>query len=70
MAISIRDPRTPHKAEHLAVSMLKEFLIFRALAWFYDHILMEYYEICLWNMNGLYIDGSCLLVGSRTWPPS
>ena len=34
---------------------LKEFLVLDALAWFYDYILMYYFELYLWNRNGLYI---------------
>ena len=43
---------------------LKKFFDFGALAWIYDHILMEYFEVCFWNTLGLYIDnvksGDCV----------
>ena len=42
------------KALHLAVSMPKEFL--KVLACIYDHILREYFEVCLEHMSGLHID--------------
>ena len=45
MAIWIRNQKYGMKFGHLGVLTLKKFLILDTLAWFYDHILMNYFVV-------------------------